>query len=109
MSAFTVPLRNDLPHYEFQVELDNATYGLELRWNFLSEAWFMSIYTSDDILVVADIRIVVDWPLGGRYADARMPPGRLIALDTTGEHQDPGLADLGTRTQLLYFTRDEFA
>lgn len=105
--ALTIPLQNDLPFFSMQVELENSTYGLEFRYNEASEAWFVSISTADGTPIVSGARLVVDWPLFGRYADDRLPPGILIAQDTTGARQDPGLEDLGTRTLLLYFTSEE--
>lgn len=109
MSVVTLPLRNDLPHYTFQAELDGVTYGFELWWNDRAETWFMSLFTSDDLPIAVGLRVVVDWPLGIRCVDARMPPGVLIAQDTTGNRQDPDFAALGSRVLLLYFSKDELA
>ncbi len=109
MSAVILPLRSDLPFYRVYVELESVLYGFEFHWNHLAEGWFMSIFTADDQPILSGVRLVVDWPLNARGADARLPPGILIAQDTTGARQDPGEDDLGTRTVLLYFTSDELA
>jgi hypothetical protein len=105
--SVTVPLRSDLPFYHFQVDLDEVTYGLELRWNYQAAAWFLSLYTSEDELILASQKVTVDWPIGSRHADGRLPPGVLIFLDTTGAHEDPGESDLGGRCVLLYFSEAE--
>lgn len=105
--SLTIPLRSDLPFYRFQAELDSVTYGFEFRWNYEAGAWFVSVFTSEDELVLGSKRVVVDWPLGARYVDSRLPPGLLMFLDTTGAHQDPGKDDLGSRCVFLYFTKEE--
>lgn len=105
--SVTLPLRSDLPHYTFQVELDGASYEFEIRWNDMAAGWIMSIFTSDSQPIVTGLRLVVDWSLAGRYADARLPPGKLIAQDTSGAHADPTRDDLGSRVILLYFSEAE--
>lgn len=107
--SVTIPLRSDLPHYTFQVELDSASYEFEVRWNEAAAGWIMSIFTSDAQPLITGLRLVVDWSLAGRYADARLPPGKLIALDTSGAHADPTRNDLGSRVILLYFSEAEVA
>lgn len=107
--ALIIPLSNDTELYQLQVELDGVTYGLELRWNHVAEGWFISVLTSEDVRVVSGVRIVVDWPLFKRFADPRLPPGELMAQDTTGAQQDPGLEDLGKRVLLLYFSEAEIS
>lgn len=105
--SVTIPLRTDLPHYDLQVELDGATYGLEFLWNPRSEAWSMTISSADGTVLAAGLRVVVDWAIGKRLKDATLPPGVFMAQDTSGERRDPGLEDLGRRVLLLYFSQDE--
>lgn len=104
----TIPLRSDIPQYDFQVELDGQTYGLNFFWNDRSEAWFMGVSDADGP-IVDGVRVVVGFPLGRRCRDARMPPGTFQAQDTTGAHQDPGLNDLGSRTQIYYIPLADLA
>jgi len=109
MDGVTLPLRNDLPHFKFRTELDGAGYVFEFWWNDRAGAWFMSISDTDDVMILAGVRVVVDFPLAARFHDERLPPGVLVAQDTTGARQDPGLEDLGVRTVLLYFPSSELA
>lgn len=107
MSVFVLPCRTDLPHYSFACDLDGVGYGFEFRWNARSEAWFMTILTGDDQVILAGVKVVVDFPLAVRSASALMPPGTFIAVDTSGQHLDPGLTDLGERVQLSYLDASE--
>lgn len=105
--AVTIPLRNDVPVQSLQVELDGRTYGLEVRWNFRAGQWALSIFDAENVTLVANVGITVDYPLGRRVQKDGMPPGVFIAKDTSGEHREAEFADLGQRVQLLYLSRNE--
>jgi hypothetical protein len=104
-----IPNRPDLTWYDMQVVLENVTYTLEFRWNTRESAWYMDLKAEDDDPIVTSVKIVVDFPLCARLNDPRRPSGYFLANDTTNLSQDPGIADLGDRVRLLYFTADEIA
>lgn len=101
MGVHVLPLRPDLPHYRFEVELDGVAYGIELRWNMRAEGWMMTLSTPEgDVLLRR--RVVLGFPLTARYRDLRLPAGELEAIDTEGTGVEPGLRDLGGRVLILY-------
>lgn len=102
-----IPLQPSLPHYDMQVPLDGVTYTLELRWNARAGSWSLSIATEVGDPIATGLVVVLNMPLGDRCTDARMPPGRLVALDTSGETRGPGETDFGTRVQLYYLEASE--
>jgi hypothetical protein len=101
--AVEIPLRGDMPHYTFEVELEGAVYGFDFRWNERAEGWFVGMYNSRGEPLAVGKRLVVAFPLFARHKGPDFPPGMLIAVDTTGEDRDPGLNDLGSRVKLYYF------
>lgn len=101
--SVTIPLRSDLTDYEFGITLDRINYVLRFVWNTRERAWYFDISTEDAEPIVMGSKLVVDAALARRSQDPRRPPGYLIAVDTSGRHADPGIADLGARVQLLYF------
>ena len=107
MSVFILPCRSDSAHYGFTTELDGVSYGFEFRWNVRDAAWYMTVLTGEDEIIVTGVKVVVDLPLAVRCKDARMPPGRFLAYDTSGQQLNPGLTDLGERVQLSYLDSDE--
>lgn len=107
--SLTIPLRNDVPHYSIEVELDGSLFTLTLLWNVINLSWYLSIDDSDGNRLVSGVRLVDSLPLAGRLKDARMPAGTLVMQDTVGENRDAFFADLGTRCLLLYYTADEIA
>jgi hypothetical protein len=108
MSALTIPLRTDLTHYSFQVELEGSAYGFELRWNERDFGWYMSLFDVEGNPLITARRVVLDLPMLIRQKLAGLPPGQLIAIDTAGTGVEPGLNDLGGRVQLVYYDSAEF-
>lgn len=102
MSSVTIPLRNDLPLYNQQTDLDGQSYNLAFRWNARAEQWFMDISTGAGDIIAANIALVINFPIARRFRDERMPPGIFMAFDSSGQKEDAGQADLGARVLLLY-------
>jgi hypothetical protein len=104
----SIPLRSDLPSFRFQVELDGASYSFDFAWNWRDEGWYFTLADANGDAIASGSRLVVNSPLA-RTSDTRRPPGVLLAVDTTGQHADPGYADLGKRCLLLYVPEAEVA
>lgn len=103
MAVIELPLRPDLPHYSFSLELEGRAFVFVFRWNARAAAWLFDVSDAEGNLLLAGRRLVLDWPLLARFTDPRLPRGELVAQDTTGKRAAPGLADLGARVKVLYF------
>jgi hypothetical protein len=105
MAAFLLPCNSNLPDFTFQCELDAVTYQFHFRWDERELAWFMGILDVSGNALINGVRVVVGFPLAVRTRyNTAMPPGALIAFDTSGQDLDPGLTDLGSRVQILYYS-----
>ena len=104
-----LPTRTNIPHYEFEIELDGVSVRLEFRWNDREAAWFFDVLELDASPILQGRKVVLGLPLLGRFADARLPTGDLIAIDTAGTNVEPGIDELGTRVRLCYATAAELA
>lgn len=102
MNALVLPFVADVPHFDFQAELEGATYTLELRWNERSSTWSLSIYGAAGETLAAGRSVVLGADLLGRSRKAGLPPGSLHVVDTSGKGLEAGRSDLGTRVQLVY-------
>lgn len=100
--SLVLPVGSDAPHYDFSSALEGKLLTFEVRWNERSGAWFLSLYDSTGEPIFSGRRVVLGTNLLGRSADSRLPPGTLIAYDTSGANLDAGRNDLGGRVQLLY-------
>jgi hypothetical protein len=102
-----IPLVTSVPWFKIQTTLDNITYGLEFLWNETSGGWYMSLFDVDDNLIQAGRRVTLETPLCTRGRTGAEPPGLLMAFDTSGQQELPGLDDLQSRVVLVYFSPDE--
>jgi len=97
-----LPLRTDIWNYEFRASLDGSIYVLAFRYNERKGRWIMDIKASDNAYLVMGIPILLGVDLLGKYGDERLPPGKFILIDTTGQNLEAGKTDLGDRVILLY-------
>lgn len=102
-----IPVTADAPHFDLQVQLEGATFTLELRWNDRMGLWVLSVYDASGEVVSAGRPVVLGADLLGRSASSRRPPGFLTAIDSAGGGVEAGRSDLGTRVQLIYVASTE--
>lgn len=108
--SLIIPLRGDIPYYDFQVTLEGVTYTMEVRWNVRLQAPFLAIFDAQGTTpILVGLRMVVNWPLGA-YNTGRGLPGNLMLIDTSNQNREVvSMEDLGKRCQLLYFSSAELA
>lgn len=103
MSAWELPIDASDPEYDVDVDLDGSLYRLGVRWNERGGYWSLDVsIPDDDTPIVTGMRIVPDWNLLRQFVDTRLPPGRLVCIDSSGRGEAPGYADLGSRVVLVY-------
>lgn len=103
----TIAFDPTLPWQIQRATLDDVEYLLVLSWNTRDSRWYLEVQSSGGTPIVSGIAIVVDYPLLDRFGYSTLPPGRLIAVDTTDGGEIAAQEDLGTRVQLVYLTLEE--
>jgi hypothetical protein len=107
MATVILPLLTDLgatPHYTFECELEGQTYSFEATWNDRDGCWYLQLGDSSQNPLTGFQRVVLGTFLFANYTgQPNLPPGQFQAIDTTGQDQDAGLADLGSRVQIWYW------
>lgn len=105
--ATTLPTKTDgTERYSFRTLLDGQAFAFEFSWNARGGFWSFVLSSADGAQLLRR-RVVVGVPFTARFSDIRLPPGEIIAVDTRGTDEDPGLLDLGDRVQLIYLAADE--
>ena len=102
MAYLKIPVRSDLPAYEFQIELEKKIYFLSFNWNSRIGKWFMDIKDADQLDIIRGVKLLTSWPILYRFKDIRLPLGTFMVVDTANKNADPGVADLGNRHILMY-------
>jgi hypothetical protein len=103
MTTFDIAVRTDgYPNFDLDQSLDGAVYLMTFRWNERESKWYMTLADDTGDPIFAGVKVVADRVISFRTADARMPPGDITTIDTSGAGLDPGLDDLGNRVKLVY-------
>lgn len=107
MAVVIVPTSQTLPAYRRQVQLDGVTYRFRFRWNTRLGSWFFDLEAEDGTVIVYARRVVIDWFFLTQSRDQPVPPGLLVAFDTTLRDDPPRIDDFGTRVLLGYLDESE--
>lgn len=108
MATFALPLLKDITaDYIFQTELESVTYTFRVRWNDRDQNYFLDIMDSDANPLLNGLKLCLGKIFYDRFSIAGLPPGTIIAEDTTGLGIDPVRGDLGGRVRLIYFDSTE--
>jgi hypothetical protein len=108
MAVLAIDNKTSLLNYEQLVQLDGVEYLLRFQWLEREMAWYMQFLDQDGVELAVGVRIVVDYPFLRRFKDPRLPPGTLIALDTSLQRKEIEASDeLGDRVKLVYITVDD--
>lgn len=102
MAIREIPIRSDIPSYQFQITLEGVVYTMRFYFNTRLDRWIMDVSNVDGELIVAGIPLLVNLPLLDRFRDERLPPGRFILIDETGENRNPSRDSMGDDYKLLY-------
>lgn len=102
MAVLELPIRADLPAYDFTVELDGTVYTLALRYNERMARWIMDLMTSDGVQIISGIPLLTNCDLIGRFRYNIVPPGKFLAYDTSGNDANAERLTFGEPIVLLY-------
>lgn len=88
---------------EFGAVLSGVEYQFALEWLTNEEYWVLSIADARRQQVLEGIRVVGDTDMLQPFNESpRLPPGKLVAYDTTRKAEDPGRDDWIERHLLVY-------
>lgn len=106
-------------NYDFDVDIDGASYHFDVRWNSRDEvpatasregvdgAWYFDISESDGTPIARGLKITVGSYIGRYSTHELFEKGVIAAIDTSGAYRDPGFDDLGTRVEVRYYTVED--
>ena len=108
MTTYRVPVFLDTRYFTYTAQFEGESYRLVFGFNERTQSWYLDVADDNDIAIIQGIRVTVDYPLGGRVRDLRMPPGSFIGISLdASDNTDPLIPDLGRRYRMLYFDEDD--
>lgn len=89
-----IPMK-DYPDYSEELLFNGEPYIVRFRWNSRAKFWVMSVSLRDGTVIVAGMKIVINFPLNIRYSSPLLPAGAFIAFDANEKTQfmNPGQND----------------
>lgn len=93
--------------YDYTITLGDHSYRLILTWRERPAAWYLDLYNSADVLLIAGKRLSVDWPLLFRHTGRLPAGGQLILLDTADSMLDCTFEELGDRCRWCWIPEAE--
>lgn len=104
-----IPTDTILPFFYQTTTLDGTAYVLEFRYNQREQVYYLRILLPDQTVLAQGIKIVSNYRLLQAYANAKMPPGEIVAMAQGVNDTPAALGELGNgqRVELVYYTRAE--
>jgi len=102
MAVFELPVRSDIPAYQFRQELDGSVYTLRFRWSERSCRWIMDIADEQNTDIIVGLPIHTERDVKSRFVGEGVPPGDFISLDLAGNQRSPDRDTFGTDVKLFY-------
>jgi len=99
IQGFRIPLSTSVPAYIQTIELDGTRYRMQVRYRRRLRAWYLSLYTSDEVPIIEGRRLS---PGSGPLFWTRRvgsPPGFLYVRGVDPYDRD----DAGQSLQLVYY------
>jgi hypothetical protein len=102
MALIELPLRNDVPAFTFQTDLDGTTYTFKFHHNSRMDRWAFDILTANEDPIVSGVLVVTGTLLLERFSDPRLPQGDMFVLNKADENASPVRDDLQKNVFILY-------
>lgn len=97
---FEIPLKTYSSYVE-QITLDGEQYTFKFIWNTRDSSYYLSIIKADKLLLAA-VRLVVNWEVLHNYTNSELPKGSLFIIDQKSDDDTYVKEDFGNRIKLIY-------
>lgn len=104
----TIPTTTSFPDYVQTITLGATTYRLRFTFNGRDASWYMTILGAGGDVLVAGIRVRIEYPITRQYVGAELPAGIVVPVDLEGMKREPGRDDLREeKVPLVFVPTDE--
>lgn len=106
--ALIIPIK-DNPNHTLLMELDSKIYKLGFKFNSVGLFWTLDIWTEDDVLLLAGIKMVANYPLIFSHKIKSLPTGDFICEISDASARIERDSFSSGKAKFLYLTADELA
>lgn len=97
----------DIASFSEEVILEELPYVFRFTFNDRKQYWTMSILTRDRKILVAGIKLVLNYDLFDQFPGNNLPPGQLLAIDTTDSRVKINRTNILDVMKIVYFEKEE--
>jgi len=97
----------DFASFSQEIILDGSPYIFRFDWNIREEFWSMSVSKIDGTSIINGIKLVLGYDLFDQYRALDLPPGVMIAIDTTDLIDKIDRYNVLDEVKLVYLTEEE--
>ena len=97
----------DDPYFEQTVTLGLASFMITCCWNVRDEAWYVSVYKSDETPLVIGKKLTIDVNVLSDVYDDGKPDGGLYAIVMGNNIDVITRNNMGSEVELVYIGDDE--
>lgn len=102
MAILELPVRADIPSYQFRQEIEGVVYTLRFRWNSRMETWIFDIADEQENDLLVGIPVLSSVDLKSRFKMTTIPPGLFVAFDQAGDQRKPDRDTFGREVKFFY-------
>ncbi len=103
-----IPHISDQLYFTVTVTLDGVTYELEYNWNHRCGFWSITVSDSAGNVLIAGVKIVLEFDLFKRYSKTALPKGLFIAIRDGLDKAKLRFDELGKNANIIYVTEAEY-
>lgn len=103
-----IPHISNQPFFTELVTLDRVSYKLKFTWNHRCEFWSLDVLDSADNILIAGVKIVLDFDILRRYSKTELPHGVLLAIREGLGLDNLKFDELGNNANIIYITEAEY-
>jgi len=79
----TIPFSNT-PFSFVDVPIQGFVYRFRYKYNARFDYWALGIYTTQDVVLIEGLKIVLNYNIVSSYVDRDLPEGKIIAIRVSG-------------------------
>jgi hypothetical protein len=103
MAAIEIKINPEIGNHSGVIVLDGVNYQFSINWNSIDLRWYLDLTSIDGSPLLSGIAVAVNAPMLAGFAGPLLPPGELLAVDSSQSGSDVLLHDdLGNRVKLIY-------
>lgn len=99
----------DYPTYSEELTIENVLYRFKISYNERGQHWALTIMDSNEVILIAGVKIVLGYELIKWYPDRGLPPGGIMVINMDDSVTEITRDNLGTDIKIVYIPEAELA